>query len=519
MAQFAAVLICLALPACADADPTVSPGKGAGSTVPVTQAPVEPLESSTTEAPVIVASTADLPAVDSLQLVCDGIRLPGDSTDLQSLPPMDEDGDHALAATTEQLGFDMWVDQEWWILDRSATGMRLISEAGFGDISSGRLFLVASFTRNGDSWNAGNFTTCAARWGAADRLNVDWLGADPGHRTATDSRVLHLVFVDDIRPCGSGDADFVSTVVEESDEAVSIVVLVEPGTESSQPCPAGLTLISVELAEPLGTRSVVDGSTEPPRPLTIFRPEQRLHVALAGRSVLGWWDADSEEWVDTDATSPALPIPPGTKFELATLDGPRPDVRAGPVVRDCEPAQTWRVALDPAIAWGEQTLAVNADWPIEPRFPTTLSTTIPDYDEAVRAYLAEHGLPGVPVLVEQVIRVDLDGDGTEEVLVSARHPDAGTTIGASAGFHSVVLLRRVVGAGVETTALFEDLHPEPDHEFPSMLTGQVMAVGDLNGDGTMEIAITWQYYEGGGVDIIDIATGAPQKVLTTSCGS
>jgi hypothetical protein len=82
-----------------------------------------------------------------------------------------------------------------------------------------------------------------------------------------------------------------------------------------------------------------------------------------------------------------------------------------------------------------------------------------------------------------------------------------------------VLLRRVVGAGVETTALFQDLHLQPDVDYPSMLTGRVMAVGDLNGDGTMEVAIEWHYFEGSGVDIIDLATGTPQKVLTTGCGS
>jgi len=121
--------------------------------------------------------------------------------------------------------------------------------------------------------------------------------------------------------------------------------------------------------------------------------------------------------------------------------------------------------------------------------------------------------------VEQIVRVDLDGDGTDEVLVAARHPDTATSIGAEAGFYSVVLLRRVVGAGVETTVLFEDIHLEADVDFPSMQTGQVMAVGDLNGDGTMEVALQWQYFEGGGVDIFDVASGSPQKVLTTACGS
>jgi hypothetical protein len=35
----------------------------------------------------------------------------------------------------------------------------------------------------------------------------------------------------------------------------------------------------------------------------------------------------------------------------------------------------------------------------------------------------------------------------------------------------------------------------------------------------MEVAVQWQYFEGGGVDIVDVASGTPQKVLTTGCGS
>jgi hypothetical protein len=517
------VLVCVTVTACADTGTTIAPAQAPVSSVALPTEPTDTelesttTESSTTQAPALVTSTTAVRTQDELQLVCDGIPLPGDDADLGSLPPMDADGEDAWAAAAAKYGVDMRLDHDWRILNRTATDMLFITETEYGDILSSRFFTIASFTRSGDSWSAGDMTNCGARWGAEGRLNVDVLEIDPAHRAASDSSVLHLVFGDDGWPCGSADA--ASALVQESAESVSIVVTVESATDPTALCPAGLTPITVQLDAPLGDRTVVDGSTESPRALTLFRPQQRLHVAFAGASVLGWWDADAEVWVDADTTSSALPVSPGTTFAVVALDGPRPDVRAGTVMRDCEPAQTWTVALDPAIDWGDQTLAVDADWPLLPRLPTTLSATIPDYADAVSAYLADNGLPDVPVLVEQVIRVDLDGDGTDEVLVTARHPDAGTSLGAQAGHHSVVLLRRVVGAGVETTALFQDLHLQPDVDYPSMLTGRVMAVGDLNGDGTMEVAIEWHYFEGSGVDIIDLATGTPQKVLTTGCGS
>jgi len=200
---------------------------------------------------------------------------------------------------------------------------------------------------------------------------------------------------------------------------------------------------------------------------------------------------------------------------VVALDGERPSVRAGTPRRDCE--STWTVAMEDDL--DQQTIAVNANWPVLPRQPSTLSPANAAYAAEVSTYLAGRGLPGVPVHVDQIIRVDLDGDGTDEVLVSARHPDLDTSIGAKAGFYSIVLLRQVVGAAVETTALFEDLHLEADVETPTMSTGEVMSFGDLNGDDIMEIAIDTSYWEGGGVKVFDVASGTPEQVLTTDCGS
>ncbi|MFM2072248.1 MAG: hypothetical protein RLZZ623_2511, partial [Actinomycetota bacterium] len=351
---------------------------------------------------------------------------------------------------------------------------------------------------------------------------VELLEIDPAYPATADSTELHMLFGDPTWPCGSGVAGSgagSTVVVDESDDAVSVVVLVTPDPASTGQCPTGVMPLTVSLSSPLGTRHVFDGSTEPGRPLTMFGPVQRLHMALAGGSVLGWWDADASSWVDADAMSPALPVAPGTEFTVVSLDGSVSTARSGTVVSDCEPIQTWTISLDPALDSSQGTLAVDASWSVLPRRATELSNTIPDYAGAVSAYLADQGLPDVPVLVDQIIRVDLDGDGTDEVLISARHPEASSAVGAAQGFYSVVLLRRVVGSNVETTALFEDLHTAADNDLPSMRTGQVMAVGDLNGDGTMEVAVQWQYFEGGGVDILDVSSGAPQKVLTTGCGS
>ena len=513
-----AAVAAVVLAACGGPDETLtrSPAEPAATTSSV----VQPPEVGTTTIPVstTVVPQTTLLAPSPLRLVCDGVPLPADDVSLSGLPLAGPDEDSAWDTAASKYGVDLRGDREWRVLSKTAADLQLIADAAYDAGPTGTL-TIATFTRDGDTWSPGNLTSCAARWGQEGLLNVELVEFDPSNRPSRDSTSLRLIFTDDSWPCGTGDPDSTVVVVDETAETVAVVVLVEPAADASPACPASVVSITVPLANPLGDRAVVDASTEPARPLTVFRPEQRLQVILAGPSVLGWWDSDMGEWIDADPLSPAIPLAPGTELQVTSLDGPRPAVISGPPVRDCGPAQSWTVSLEPVVDWGAETLAVNATWPLTPRPLTVLSPTIPDYQQVIVDYLARRGIVDVPVQVDQVIRVDLDGDGVDEVLVSAHHPEATNLIGAQAGFFSVVLLRRVDGGAVDTVGLFEDLHLVADTVSSSMLIGDVSGVGDLNGDGIMEIATKWRYFEGAGVDIFDVAPGAPVKVLGTTCGS
>jgi hypothetical protein len=251
----------------------------------------------------------------------------------------------------------------------------------------------------------------------------------------------------------------------------------------------------------------------------VLKPDQHLNVIMLGRSVAGWWDADNSAWVESNPVSPGIPLAPGTELQVASLDGPQPSVFAGTPIRDCETLGTWTTSLEPIVDGGADTVAVDGTWPLLPRPVTLLSPTIPDYQRAVVEYLRQRGLTDVPVAVDQVIRTDLDGDGVDEVIVAAHHPDAMTGIGAQAGYFSVVLLRRVEDGGVDTIALFEDLHAVSDTDYPMMGIGNVSLIADLNGDGAMEIAINSSYFESGGTDVYEMMSNVPKRVLSVGCGS
>ncbi|MFM8528865.1 MAG: hypothetical protein ACKOD2_04160 [Ilumatobacteraceae bacterium] len=429
------------------------------------------------------------------------------------------DEDQAWDAATAKYGVDVRGESEWRILSETPDELRLITEALPGSQPSGA-YRLATFIRDGDSWEPDNLTSCTATWGREGWLNVDSVEMNMSRPPRADATSLELVVLDDSPPCGTGDPDAMAVVVEETEDTITLVVLTRPAlSASSATCPPGFVSLDVILESPLGDRSVVDGSTQPGRPLTVLRTDQQVHVIMLGPSVAGWWDDDNATWVDAEPVTPGIPLANGTEMQVATLDGPQPSVVAGIPIRECEPHGTWTTSLEPAIDWNADTVAVNGTWPLIPRPVTVLSPTIPDYQRAVVEYLEQRGLSNVPVSVEQVIRTDLDGDGIDEVLVAAQHPDTNTAVGAQAGYFSVVLLRRVVTGGVDTIAVFEDLHTVADTDFPTMLVGKVSAIADLNGDNTMEIAIKWRYYEGNGTDVYETTTNSVDKVLGTGCGS
>ncbi len=102
------------------------------------------------------------------------------------------------------------------------------------------------------------------------------------------------------------------------------------------------------------------------------------------------------------------------------------------------------------------------------------------------------GILSEPEVYQQLV-VDLEGDGTDEVVIVARH--VADDVIARPGDYSVVLLRKII-EGEWQTAILETSLAEPDS--PYVLSHSVAAVADLNGDGKMEIVVDAVYYEGAG---------------------
>jgi hypothetical protein len=184
------------------------------------------------------------------------------------------------------------------------------------------------------------------------------------------------------------------------------------------------------------------------------------------------------------------------------------------------------VSLSPRPEKG--VIALAAPWNALPRKPRVMDTTQQVYVEAVRDFLKTKGIEEPKVKIDNIIRVDSDGDGEDEVLISATNyfeKDEGAPMRSPAGSYSMVLLRRVVSGKVETQLVEGEFYPkayqnrtDDDASFNAPNAYKVIAVLDLDGDGTMEVVVASQYYEGGATTIYRCNPKKIEELLSVACG-
>jgi hypothetical protein len=236
--------------------------------------------------------------------------------------------------------------------------------------------------------------------------------------------------------------------------------------------------------------------------------------------LLGGWAGG--QWLKSEAATGL--IPGGEQYRLYTLTG---EVGAStgskPAKGEEGPCSyTLYVKLTPFPAGHGSLVAVGGPWNAMPRKLKIASTEAQAYREAAAALLKRKGIVNPKVNLTQVIQVDLDGDGVEEVLVSASNyqrfkPEGGLTPDARAGDYSLVFMRKVVQGTVVTKIITGEYYPQAK-KFSGPAEHRIMGVLDLNGDGIMEIVLSGRYYEGDWVEAYRVQGAKIIKIFSMGCG-
>jgi hypothetical protein len=224
------------------------------------------------------------------------------------------------------------------------------------------------------------------------------------------------------------------------------------------------------------------------------------------------------KWLSSEQAGKALE--PGREFRLFTITGKTGDAFGGQATPNAEVCpDVWEQTMHPATE--KSAIALAVPWNPMPRTAKASDKKQELYVKAARDFLVGKGIAKPVVKITQLLRIDLNGDGEEEVLLSAtsypgeegESPDQ-----AEAGNYSFVLLRQVTDGKVQTKLVDGEFFPKAS-ESQTPYRYEVSGLLDLDGDGRLEIIVYSAYYEGATVTVWRFSAGKLKKVLEIGCGA
>jgi hypothetical protein len=239
-----------------------------------------------------------------------------------------------------------------------------------------------------------------------------------------------------------------------------------------------------------------------------------MPLVVAPFGALGWWDGSG--WVQVESGT-TLPVAGGEDYQVALI-GQEGIVAGGPPSTLCEPVNNPGVVLENEAIFGDFPgpigVGISAPWIITPHLVETLEDD-GTYSAFATELLAERGLDVPEPSLKQILQVDLEGDGVNEVIVVAEDVTEG--LFAEDGDYSIAFMRQTVQGDVRTSILGESVIVTASDPFVTSYS--VGALADLNGDAVMEIVITGAYYEGIGVEAWESTADGPVMRISSGCGA
>jgi hypothetical protein len=239
-------------------------------------------------------------------------------------------------------------------------------------------------------------------------------------------------------------------------------------------------------------------------------------VVVSSFGALGWWTGDG--WFQVDRET-SLPLVGDESYQVAVL-GQEGITTGGAPTTLCDPLDNPGVILEDEDLLGGFPgpigVGISAAWKLVPHLVEQIEDD-GTYAAFAGELLAERGLNVPDPVIKQLLRVDLEGDGVNEVIVVTE--DVPPDLLGEPGDYSIAFMRKTVGGDIQTTILGESVYVSEEQP-PLLYAFSVGAVADLSGDGKMEIVLSSVYYEGEGVEVWEYVSDeqGPVPQVGQGCG-
>ena len=155
-------------------------------------------------------------------------------------------------------------------------------------------------------------------------------------------------------------------------------------------------------------------------------------------------------------------------------------------------------------------------WDVTKHAVTELSANGQFYQQVVLDWLASEGVSAPQIGFMQIFRVDIEGDGTDEIFISATHLDESQHT-TKAGDYSIILMRKVAGNDAVTKFIVGDVYDSQDLEITYPRTYSLGNFIDLNQDGILEVVVDIQQWEGFGAIVYQVDDQEVIQTLRAEC--
>ena len=222
------------------------------------------------------------------------------------------------------------------------------------------------------------------------------------------------------------------------------------------------------------------------------------------------------KWLTAKTVAPL--IKKETKMVLIDVKG---SVKGGGILTDSGEVygacgENKAVRLEPEIGSGIVAVGDNAKWNLVPRVPKSIAVTDNNYAKIAADFLKTKGIAKTKINLSQIVQIDLEGDGQNEIVITGNFYKKGMTEEQSAGDYSFALLRKIVKGKAQNILIEGDFFTKRGAYDPPN-EREIAAIADLNGDGRMEIVLKTFYYEGSRQQVFEMNGGKLSKVLEVSC--